>query len=321
MNSRVYGVIGISGIMANWNADFTGRPKTISDGTIFGSDKALKYSMKRYWVQQGEKVLYYKSFKLNDKGGKDEKNKLQPKDLSERYEEVYNREVNAKSSSNEVLANLFSAIDVLNFGATFAVEKQNIGLTGVVQIGQGFNKYQDSMVEVQDILSPFRNSNKDEADASSLGKKIMSDEVHYFYPFSVNPKHYDEFIPLLEGFEGYTVEAYEKFKEAALVGATALNTNSKSGCANEFTLFVTCHEGSSLYLPHLDSYVNFVKGDEKNIIDLSGVEELLSSIRDEIEEVEVYFNPYTTKIQVASPWFKHKNIFTKQEMLPEEVNQ
>ena len=43
MKNRVYGVIGIKSKMANWNADFTGRPKTTSDGTIFGSDKAFKY--------------------------------------------------------------------------------------------------------------------------------------------------------------------------------------------------------------------------------------------------------------------------------------
>ena len=49
MNKRVYGVIGISSIMANWNADFSGYPKTISDGTVFGSDKALKYPMKKMW--------------------------------------------------------------------------------------------------------------------------------------------------------------------------------------------------------------------------------------------------------------------------------
>ena len=46
MNKRVYGVLGISSIMANWNADFSGYPKTTSDGETFGSDKALKYPMK-----------------------------------------------------------------------------------------------------------------------------------------------------------------------------------------------------------------------------------------------------------------------------------
>ncbi|MCI6205157.1 MAG: type I CRISPR-associated protein Cas7, partial [Lachnospiraceae bacterium] len=40
MEKRVYGVLGISSIMANWNADFTGYPKSMSDGTVYGSDKA-----------------------------------------------------------------------------------------------------------------------------------------------------------------------------------------------------------------------------------------------------------------------------------------
>lgn len=58
MDKRVYGVIGISSIMANWNADFSGYPKSLSDGTIFGSDKALKYPMKKMWDNEGQKFLY-----------------------------------------------------------------------------------------------------------------------------------------------------------------------------------------------------------------------------------------------------------------------
>ena len=34
MKKRVYGVLGISSIMANWNADFSGFPKTTTDGTV-----------------------------------------------------------------------------------------------------------------------------------------------------------------------------------------------------------------------------------------------------------------------------------------------
>ena len=41
MNKRVYGVLGISSVMANWNADFSGFPKTTTKGKVFGSDKAL----------------------------------------------------------------------------------------------------------------------------------------------------------------------------------------------------------------------------------------------------------------------------------------
>ncbi|MFQ9939926.1 MAG: type I CRISPR-associated protein Cas7 [Blautia hansenii] len=72
MNKRVYGVLGISSIMANWNADFSGFPKTTSDGATFGSDKALKYPMKKMWDNEGKKVLYIKSMKLSDPGKKGE---------------------------------------------------------------------------------------------------------------------------------------------------------------------------------------------------------------------------------------------------------
>lgn len=269
MKNRVYGIIGISSIMSNWNADFTGRPKSTSNGDIFGSDKALKYSIKKYWLNNGEKVIYIKSYKIDDKGKVEEKNKIQPKTLEERYMEVFNTKLEEKTPSKEVLGNLFTAIDIMNFGATFAVAKQNISITGVVQIGQGYNKFEDTNVEVQDILSPFKNPKKEEADASSLGKKIISDEAHYMYHFSVNPQNYDEYKDIIDGFTGYTKEAYEKFKEGALVGATALNTNSKVGCENEFALFIECKENSELYLSNLDKYVSFEKGEDKNIINLT----------------------------------------------------
>ena len=82
MKKRVYGILGISSIMSNWNADFSGYPKSISNGKIFGSDKAFKYPMKKMWENQGEKVLYIKSLKV-DKGV------LIPKTLKERYEQLF----------------------------------------------------------------------------------------------------------------------------------------------------------------------------------------------------------------------------------------
>ena len=64
MNKRVYGVLGVSSIMANWNADFSGFPKTTTSGETYGSDKAFKYPMKKMWVNEGEKVIYIKSLRL-----------------------------------------------------------------------------------------------------------------------------------------------------------------------------------------------------------------------------------------------------------------
>lgn len=315
MKNRVYGLIGISSIMSNWNADFTGRPKSTSNGNIFGSDKALKYSIKKHWLNKEEKVLYIKSYKITDKGKADEKNKMQPKTLEERYCEIFNTTLEKKTPSEEVLKNLFQAIDVMNFGATFAIEKQQISITGAVQIGQGYNKFEETNVEVQDILSPFRNPKKEGAGASSLGKKIVNDEAHYVYPFSINPQSYDEYKDIINGFNGYTREAYQKFKEGALVGATVLATNSKVGCENEFALFIECKEDSELYLANLDRYVSFEKGKEKDIIDLIELEFLNEKkIIKQIENMEIYYNPYKIEINQAFNKVRKFNIFTGEEM-------
>jgi CRISPR-associated protein Csh2 len=314
MKSRVYGVAAIRSIMANWNADFSARPKTISSGTIFGSDKAFKYPIKRMWQANGEKVLALKSYKIGSKGKEadEEAGKLQPRDLQERYVQIFNEAIDEKTPSKEVLRNLFSALDVMNFGVTFAEKKQNISITGAVQIGQGFNKYEAAQIETQEILSPYRNSSekKEDATASTLGSKIVTDEAHYFYPFSVNPRNYLDYIELgIDGFSGYTQEAYERFKKGCLVAATAFHTNSKSGSENEFALFVVCREESELYLPNLDRYVGFSKKNGKNTINLERVAILLTGHEQEIESVEVYYNPLDTELELGGLECRQYDLF------------
>lgn len=294
---RVYGVIGIKAKMANWNADFTGRPKSTSNGDIFGSDKALKYPMKKMWENEGKKVLYIKSFK-------EEKDAVIPRKLAERYSLLF-ESIDKKTPTKEVYDNLFKAIDVKNFGATFAEEGQNISITGAVQFGQGFNKFDDTNIEVQDILSPFADSTKDDAKQSTLGTKITVDEAHYFYGFSINPKAYEEYKLLLKDFDGYTQNDYKEFKKVALTSATAYSTNSKFGCENEFALFVECKEDDT-YFPDLSDYIEF--NSDKRSIDLSKVEEL---IKNKFEKVEVYFNPFKLEVNTTMDKF---NIFTHEKL-------
>lgn len=310
MNKRVYGIIGIKSVMANWNADFTGNPKSISTGEVFGSDKALKYPMKKMWDEQGKKVVYIKSLKIEQ--DKKEGMKVRPKSLKERYEEVFKVEDLKKEKDNrKVLTNLFKAIDVKNFGATFAEEGNNISITGAVQITQGFNKYEGHNVEEQQILSPFRDGTKDDADASTLGTKIVSNEAHYFYAFSINPYVYKNFMDM-GVTEGYTEEDYNQFKEVSLVAATAFNTNAKVGCENEFALFIETE--SDLYLPNLSQFIKFEKKEQdKNIIRLE-LCELINGLAEKITSVEVYYNPYTTIVEGELNNCKCFNIFTKTEV-------
>lgn len=316
MDKRVYGVLGISSIMANWNADFAGYPKTTSDGTTFGSDKALKYPMKKMWDNEGEKVLYIKSMKLSE--GKKGEVQLVPRALKERYEQIFDvKNLKDCKDAKEVLTNLFNAIDVKNFGATFAEEGNNISITGAVQIGQGFNKYEDTNPEEQQILSPFRDGSKDnakpdseEAKNSTLGTKIVSNEAHYFYPFTINPVAYKEFKEL-GVTDGYTEEDYKKFKKASLSSATSFATNSKIGCENEFALFVETEK--DLYLPNLSEYIEFSKDEEKNTIKIK-CDKLIKEVLDKVIAVEIYFNPYKINIESNIKGAKMFNIFTQAEV-------
>jgi len=290
---RAYGVIGVRAIMSNWNADFTGRPKTTSNGEIFGSDKALKYPIKKMWEDEGEKVMYIKSY-IEDKDGS-----LRPKTLKERYEELFDK-LTKKTPSKEVLRNLFECKDIKNFGATFAEEGQNLSITGAVQFGQGFNKFEDTNVEIQDILSPFSDGKKvksgEDVNQSTLGTKIMVDEAHYFYGFSVNPNNYKEYETLLDDFEGYNKKDFEDFKRVAKSAVTRFATNSKFGCDNEFALFVEYE--SEKYLPDLSEYIIF----EDRVVDLSEIEKLVG---DEAK-VEVFAD--TFKLKVKTKW-EVKSIF------------
>lgn len=314
MNQRVYGVMGISSIMANWNADFSGYPKTTSKGDIFGSDKAFKYPMKKMWDENGEKILYIKSMTMAEdkKGGVD----LVPRTLLERYKKIFGTD--DVTDVKKVLVNLFNTVDVKNFGATFAEKGCNISITGAVQFGQGFNKYAGSVPQEQQILSPFRdatasqkNKEGEEAKNSSLGTKIVSDEAHYFYPFSINPKAYKEYVDL-GVTQGYTEDDYQKFKQASLCAATSFATNAKAGCENEFGLFVETQE--DVYLPNLAESIIFEHRDkDKNIIHVN-CGELLCEFGARILNVEIYYNPYTTVIETDISNVNMFHIFTRKKL-------
>ncbi len=315
--NRIYGVIGIKAKMANWNADFTGRPKSITDGTIFGSDKALKYPMKKMWLNENKNVLYIKTWKESEKN-KDGKSSMIPNQLGERYANLFEPIDKKTTSTKEVLKNLFDCTDVKNFGATFAEEGQNISITGAVQFGQGFNKFEYTETEVQDILSPFADSrakekskkSKDdegeEAKQSTLGTKITVDEAHYFYGFSINPSSYNEYSEIVDNAK-YIKEDYEEFKRVAIVSATAYSTNSKFGCENEFALFVECADNKT-YLPDLSDYIKFDSDSEKRTIDLTELEKLING---KYEKVEVYYNPFKLDVVTTLDRF---NIFTEEKI-------
>lgn len=81
--NRVYGCAIIKSINSNYNADFSHQPRTLPDGVVYATDKALKWAIRNYWdnfygQEKGdktEKIFFRKS--LNER--------LQPRTLDERY--------------------------------------------------------------------------------------------------------------------------------------------------------------------------------------------------------------------------------------------
>ena len=151
-----------------------------------------------------------------------------------------------------------------------------------------------------------------------MGTKITSNEAHYFYPFVINPLAYKELVDL--GItEGYTEEDYQNFKRTAL----AFATNSKVGCENEFAVFVETQ--SDTYLPNLSEYVTFSKDEDEenkdiedkniNVIGLKNLVDILNDMSQQIKSVEIYYNPYTTKLANKDMKFaKYFNIITSKEV-------
>ena len=281
-NNRVYAVVGIGCKMSMWNADMNLSAKRTSDGDIFGSDKALKFAIKDLWNKQGDKILAIKH--------RDKNYKLL--NLKEIYELEFGEELPKKGDLDgtvKVLKNILQCSDIRQFGTTFAVADQNIGITGVVQVGQGLNKWEEAEVEVIDILSPYTNSVKG-GDMTSIGSKNVVNEAHYFYPISINPSNYDNLIEVVDGYEGYTEEDYQKLKNALLVCATALETNSKTGCENEFALFIECEDNSELYLANLDSYISLKDKNGRRVIDITKLQDLVKDKMTDIKSIDVHYN-------------------------------
>lgn len=290
---RTYMILGIKAINSNFNADFSERPKTLPSGEIFASDKVLKYSMRKYWQENKKDVFMIKSLNPD----KD----FEIRTLEERYTSLFGKIKD--QTKTKVFENLLTQTDIRQFGAAFAVSNYNLSITGAIQISQGINKYEDTEIFEQTILSPFKNSKSEKAKNSTLGSMTLTDECHYFYDIVVNPKSYQEYVNA-NITKAYDNEDLEDLKNAALESVTALNTNPKKGCDNEFLMIINTEDDK--YLPNLKDLINLRKENKKVILTLDKTD-LLDDL-----DIEIYKDPKL--ILENFPNVKTYNIYTKKEI-------
>lgn len=286
MSCKVSGAVGTKVVRTNFNADLNGQPRQLTNGEFFINNQPLKHCIKKHWEERGIPVLALKSYQLINKGGVE---KRIPRTQEERYNLLFDKIDKKKTGTVEILKNLGKCEDVRNFGITFTAADNNVGITGVVQILPGMNKMEDTSMEVINLNTPFRNSNKEDSMASSMGIKYILDEAHFFSDIAITPSNLE---PYKEYGIFYTEEDYFLLKEGLLKGVRNLNTGTRMGCNNEFIILIRSNENNDFSIPLLTDYITFKKGENggNDQIDLSRVSKVINRHVEDIKDIEIYYN-------------------------------
>lgn len=288
-SNRIYGAALIKAINSNYNADFSGQPRTLPNGVVYATYKALKYAIKNFIKENypSEKVLYFKRFN----------EEFIPYSLDDAFAAAF-PEHKDEIDKKIIAKDLLSCIDIRLFGATFAKKaKKNVAISihGPVQITHGVNVWHENNFYSEQIMSPFRNPNEDNEDnmATTLGRQSRLHEGHYLHHFSVNPKNLEEILELA-GNEAKTLTADDiaKLKEALQKGVTYYDSAAKAGCENELLVWVILKPESKLVMPNFTQLMKMSKEkvDDKVQLDLAELKKIVDANKNEIEAVEIYIN-------------------------------
>ena len=294
---RIFGAAIVKAINSNYNADFSGQPRTLPNGTVYATDKAFKYAVKNYLkdVYTDEKVFYFKRFN----------EEFVPYSLDDAYAKMFPENKDTKDKMI-VAKDILSCLDIRLFGATFAKKGKSsniaISIHGPVQINHGVNIWSENNIFSEQIMSPFRNPDEksEEKQATTLGRQSKLQEGHYLHHFSVNPKNLEEVVKLAgEGVNTLTAGDIEKLKEAMSRGVTWYDSSSKAGSENEALIWITLKENSKLVLPNLTQLVEMKpeKRDGKVVLDCEKLKAKITEVKAEIETIEIAFNESSMTIE------------------------
>lgn len=298
--NRVFGCALVKAINSNYNADFSGQPRTLPNGVVYATDKAFKYAIKNYLkdVYPQEIIFYFKSLNEN----------LNPLSLDETYVRHFGDYPKGtgkdkdKVLKSNVARNLLRCLDIRLFGATFAGET-NISVHGPVQINHGVNIWKENNIFTEQITSPFSNKANDpeaEKGMTTIGRQSKLEEGHYLHHFSVNPGNLSDIVSL-SGEDADTLSDADitKLKEAMRRGVTWYDSASKAGSENEMLIWVELKEDSKVVLPNFSNLIvlESEKENGKYVYDMVLLKEVLDNNKSEIKSIEVYYNKQSVELK------------------------
>ena len=263
--NRVYGVQIIKSKNSNYNADFTGSPRTLPDGTVYSTDKVSKFNVRKYLGRNNDSLIFTKTTYKND---------LKPMVLKEVYEHHFG---DIGKDKTIALRKLLSKLDVRLFGATFAPKGaagMNISIHGPVQVSYGINQFKelkDSGMYTDQIGSPY--ASKEGADQSTLGSQTRSQEAHYVHHFSINPKNLSSYEEQFFAAIILDIKNCEKTKNKK----TTLDMEK----VEKFKSLFTCKENESLRNKLIEQTKELKVEDDKVIEKFKGI---IDGNEDEIKD-------------------------------------
>lgn len=335
------GIIIVKSKNSNFNSDFTGTPRRLPDenGTVYATDKSLKYCIRKYLhdTKEQEEIFVWRRKKNDD----------QPMDIIENFNSLFSKNPN-DIEKVEILNNLLSCIDVRLFGVTFTPKTQDSGaskntsITGPIQISYGLNKFEENTSYTNQILSPYRDTKDKDAQQTTIGEESKGLEFHYIFDYTINYKHLEEDIKHLQEANNenkskdkskalfLSQNDIELFKEASRLGVNYVNSTTMIG--SEIELFLYLEYSKSLCLQNLKDFIKVSSEQEKTSIDLTLLKQYLvgsegifynsvdskdnNDSKTEQLLIEIYYEPLKTNVIgfASNDLVTKKNLITKKKI-------
>lgn len=179
MNKRYYGITVIKSENSNWNADFSGFPRRLPDdnSTIYATDKALKYAIRKYWNDKKQNVFVWKSHK--ESIGNEGEIKIVPRKLDERFLHMQTKLLLKEKSFPEEKVEYFAEIvkKVLDLSEKLTKEKKQDEKDKISK------EIEVIYSNCDDLKENKENKEKIESIVEQINK-ASKDQKHYYEVFS-----------------------------------------------------------------------------------------------------------------------------------------
>ncbi|MEM3555303.1 MAG: type I CRISPR-associated protein Cas7 [Candidatus Micrarchaeia archaeon] len=300
MSERRYGkfaagIVSLRAQDANWNADFSGWPRKLPGGGFYSTDKALKYTIRRYLKEvKNQNLIFWRVYDEKGQVGNLlamlEKNKI-------------------KTDTNIAKQVLEKCLDVRLFGGTFTLKNQQFSITGPVQITYGIDVWGKGKPYVSQIQSPKyegkergEESKAEYGPQTTLGSEVRLTEGHYVFDFTINPNNLekDDFLASSAPEVFLSNDDVEMFKEALIHGPGYTTSTTKTGVFTELVIFAEfeIEDGFVPLVPILRDGVSVQKSNGDNLkrkIDIRRVVGVLKELG--ANRIELYFRPDLCEIE------------------------